>query len=247
MRAATLIAVLTAFPALAAAASLKPATCLRATKYGPAPKTFQDFRDCQAGAREDLVSAATKAGTPLTPDQLDKVDDYQRAEARKFMAKPGLVTSGPPPSADKPAASAAAATPDGDAAPRNKLGGATAADLSRAGDAGSSLEALQKRLQAAAGDGKNGITPAMADDIRTTLTQSQGSLSPDMANLLNAVVKDGGKLTPETMKLIQGAAQSAKGSGLDLNIDPNMEKDLLNHDFEADKPAFDAQNPPPSN
>jgi hypothetical protein len=49
------------------------------------------------------------------------------------------------------------------------------------------------------------------------------------------------------MKLLQGAGKSAKGSGLDLNIDPAMEKDLLQHDFDADKPAFDSQQPPASN
>ncbi|HXS99346.1 MAG TPA: hypothetical protein VN915_01590 [Elusimicrobiota bacterium] len=238
MRAATLIAVLAVLPA--SAATLKPASCLKATKFGPAPKTFEDFRDCQAGAREDLVSAAESKGKPLTANQLDQIDETQRAEARKFMAQPKLVTTGPAPDASAPAASGAS--------PNGKLGGVSSSDLKRVDAAsGASLAALQERLHAAAGDGKDGITPAMADDIRTTLTQMQGSLSPDMQNLLGALQKDGGKLTPDTMKLIQGAAQSAKGSGLNLNIDPSMEKDILNHDFEADKPAFNAQNPPASN
>lgn len=235
MRAATLIAVLAAVPARAA--SLKPASCLRGTKTLPAPKTFEEFRDCQAGAREDLVSAAEAKGKPLTADQLDKVDDFQRAEARKFMARPQVVTQGP---ADNAAPTGASSS--------GKLGGVTDADLKRVDPkAGASIAALQERLHAAAGDGKDGITPAMADDIRATLTQAQGSLSPDMKNLLDAVQRDGGKLTPETMKLIQGAAKSAKGAGLDLNIDPGTEKDILNHDFEADKPAYDAAQPPATN
>ena len=231
MRAATFLVLLAAVPAHAAA--LKPASCLRATKDAPAPKTFEAFRDCQAGTRADLVSAAEAKGKPLTPDQFDQVDDAQRAEARKFLAQPQVVTQGP---AEKPASSS------------GKLGGATDADLKRVDPkSGASIAALQERLHAAAGDGKDGITPAMADDIRATLTQAQGSLSPDMKNLLDAVQRDGGKLTPETMKLIQGAARSAKGSGLDLNIDPGAEKDILNHDFEADKPAFNAAQPPASN
>ena len=112
---------------------------------------------------------------------------------------------------------------------------------------GASIAGLQKRLHAAAGDGKNGITPAMADDIRATLTQAQGSISPDMTVLLDAVQKDGGKLTPDTMKLLQGAGRGAKAEGLDLNIAPSTEKDIINHDFEADKPAFNAAQPPASN
>lgn len=240
MRAATLIAVLAAVPS--AAASLKPASCLRGTKAAPAPKTFEDFRDCQAGARLDLVNAAESKGKALTPDQLDAIDEYQRAEARKFMAQPQIVSKGP----DKPLASDAASSAAG--AAQGKLGGATDADLKKVDPkAGASLAALQERLHAAAGDGKDGITPAMADDIRATLTQAQGSLSPDMKALLDALQKDGGKLTPDTMKLLQGAAKSAKGSGLDLNIDPAAEKEILNHDFEADKPAFNAQQPPASN
>jgi hypothetical protein len=64
-----------------------------------------------------------------------------------------------------------------------------------------------------------------------------------MKDLLDAVVKDGGKLTPETMKKLQGAGRAAKGQGLDLNIDPKTEKDLLDHDFDSDK---NAPPPPPS-
>lgn len=236
MRAATLIAVLAAVPS--AAASLKPASCLRASKAAPAPTTFEAFRDCQAGARQDLVSAAEAKGKPLTADQLDTVDEYQRAEARKFLAQPQIVTKGS--AADSPASAGASAS--------GKLGGVTDGDLKRVDPkSGASIAALQERLHAAAGDGKDGITPAMADDIRATLIQAQGGLSPDMKNLLDAVQRDGGKLTPDTMKLIQGAAKSAKGSGLNLNIDPSTEKEILNHDFEADKPAFNAQNPPASN
>jgi hypothetical protein len=235
MLVATFIAVLAAAPVFAA--SLKPTSCLHAAKDAPAPKTFEDFRDCQAGARSDLIDAAESKGKPLTPAQLDKIDDLQRAEARKFLAQPKLVTTGPE----------SAASTSGDAS-KGKLGGATAGDLKRVDPkSGASISALQERLHAAAGDGKDGITPAMADDIRTTLTQTQGSLSPDMKALLDAVQKDGGKLTPDTMKLIQGAGKAAKGEGLDLNIDPTTEKEIINHDFEADKPAFNASQPPSSN
>jgi hypothetical protein len=237
MALATLVALLPLLSAApASAASLRPASCLVGSHGASAPKTLDELRECQAGAREDLIDAAESKGKPLTAAQLDKIDDLQRAEARKFLARPQIVSTGP------------AAPDEGAAATKGNLGGVTPADAARVDPkSASGIKGLQDRLQAAAGDGKNGITPAMADDIRATLTQSQGSISPDMKALLDGVQKDGGKLTPDTMKLLQGAGRAAKGSGLDLNIDPSMEKELLNHDFEADKPAFNSQQPPASN
>ena len=236
-----LLALLAAAPASAAA--LRPASCLRGSYGGSAPKSLDDLRSCQAAARADLIDAAESKGKPLTDAQLDKIDDAQRAEARKFLASPSIVSTGPAAAPGSSGGESAA----GSAAPKSKLGGLSAADAGRAGAGTASIRGLQARLQAAAGDGKNGITPGMADDIRATLTQTQGSVSPDMQALLTGVQKDGGKLTPDTMKLLQGAGRSAKGAGLDLNIDPGMEKELLNHDFEADKPAFNAEQPPPTN
>jgi hypothetical protein len=94
---------------------------------------------------------------------------------------------------------------------------------------------LGERLHAAAGDGKDGITPAMGRDIIDSLMKKQGFVSPDMKDLIDSTVRDGGKLTPETMKKLQGAGRAAKGAGLDLNINPGTEKDLLEHDFDKDK------------
>jgi hypothetical protein len=62
-----------------------------------------------------------------------------------------------------------------------------------------------------------------------------------MKDLLDSVVRDGGKLKADTMKKLQNAGREAKGQGLDLNIDKNTEKDLLEHDFDSDKNA-----PPPT-
>ena len=58
-----------------------------------------------------------------------------------------------------------------------------------------------------------------------------------MQALLDAVTKDGGKLTPATMKLLQNAGREAKSEGLNLNIDKATEKELLEHDIDSDKPA----------
>ena len=211
MRIAILLAALAAAPASAA---VHPASCLHVSS-GTAPSNFNEFRACQNRTRAAVVAAAASKGAPLTEAQLDTIDDYQRAEARKFLAQPGRVVAGDS---------------------TGKLGGVTAADLGRADPkSAAAIQGLQGRLQAAAGDGKDGITPAMADDIRATLMQAQGGISPDMKDLLDSVQRDGAKLTPDTMKKLQGAGKAAKGDGLDLNIDPNTEKLLLEHDFDKDK------------
>jgi hypothetical protein len=204
------------FAVVPASAAGQPSSCLHNSN-------FNGFRACQNRARADAVAAAARKGEPLTPAQLDELDDEQRAEARKFFARPETVVVGP-----KEAPDSANST--------KRLGGVTASDLGRV-DAKSAagIEGLQGRLQSAAGDGKDGITPAMADDIRAALTSEQGGVSPDMASLLDAVQRDGGKLTPETMTKLQGAAKAAKDDGLDLNIDPNIEKQLLEDDFSKDK------------
>jgi hypothetical protein len=223
-----LLAVLAAAPS--SAAPVRPASCLRGAS-GAAPASLDDLRDCQDRVRADAVNAAESKGKPLTAAQLDKLDDFQRAEARKFLSSSQAVIPDAAPSA-KPAAS------------NGKLGGATGADLAKVDlKSAAAIKGLQGRMQAAAGDGKNGVTPAMADDVRATLTQVQGSVSPDMQELLNSVSKDGGKLTPATMMKLQGAGKDAKASGLDLNIDPGTEKRLLESDFSKD--ATDSNTPPP--
>jgi|GEM_PF-1894976 len=197
------------------------------------PKSFAALRACQDKARQAALRKARRAGRSLTADQLETIDEAQRAEARRFLASDKGVIEGP---AQAPAAANAAAASGAKTA---SLGGETPGNLQRLDPGGAaSVTALQARLQAAAGDGSNGITPDMAADIRATLMQSQGGVSPDMQALLDAVARDGGKLTPETMKLIQGAGGAAKGEGLDLNIDPDMEKQILSHDFEGDKKYF---------
>ena len=228
-----LLLALTASPALA----LKPASCLHVSS-GTAPASLDELRDCQDKARAAAVAAAAVKGTPLTAAQLDQIDDFQRAEARKFLSQPQNVVTGPTESTSKPAAAGGSS---------GKLGGVAPADLARVDPASAAaIAGLQARLQKSAGDGKSGVTSAMADDVRATLLQAQGSISPDMQDLLNAVSHDGGNLTPGTMKKLQGAGKAAKGEGLDLDIDPAVEKQLLEHDFDADKPAFDAQQPPDS-
>ncbi len=186
---------------------------------------LDSVRDCQDKARQKLIDQAQARGKPLSYRRIEEIDDAQRAEAKEFLERSGTVIDG---------------TNKND----RGLGGLSEQDRARAspGDA-DALKGLEQRLHEAAGDGKNGITPSMGRDILDTLTQRQGGVSPDMKALIDSVVKDGGKLTPETMKQLQGAGQQAKGAGLDLGIDKGVEKSLLEHDFDKDK---DAPPPPPA-
>lgn len=178
---------------------------------------LDSVRDCQEKARAGLIAAAEEKGKPLTYTQIERIDDLQRAEVRDFLANSGTII-------------------DGETKNGRGLGGITDADLGRvSAEDGGDLKSLEKRLHGAAGDGKDGITPAMGRDIIDTLTKKQGFVSPDMQALIDAVVKDGGKLTPDTMKKLQGASRAAKAAGLNLNIDPGTEKQLLEHDFDKDK------------
>lgn len=231
---ALILAVLSAAPA----AAQSPASCIHVSS-GAAPTTLDELRSCQDRSRAAAVAAARNGGSPLTGEQLDRLDEAQRAEAREFLAAPGRVVSGGP----TPAAAAPARTAgEGEPAPTANAETATA-PAAGSSDA-ATLADLKARLGADAGDGGAGITPAMAEDARKTLESVQGDLSPDMKKLLDAVSRDGARLTPDTMTLLQGAGRAAKGQGQDLGLDPAVEKALLESDFNADKPAFEAAKPP---
>jgi hypothetical protein len=174
-------------------------------------------RDCQAKVRQKLIDDAAAKGKPLSYQRLEKIDDQQREQVRDFLANSGTII-------------------DGTTKSDRGLGGVTDADRKKVtADESAEIGDLEKRLHAAAGDGKDGITPDMGRDMIDSLTKKQGFVSPDMKDLIDSVVRDGGKLTPETMKKLQGAGAAAKGAGLDLNINKGTEKDLLEHDFDKDK------------
>jgi len=172
-------------------------------------QSLGDLQDCQVETLDEFREKKDEKGALPTQEDFDKLDEKHRSEARKLLARSGEVRDG------------------------LSRRGVVPADAKSAKD----IQDLQNRLHAAAGDGGEGITPAMVDDIKQTLGGAQGSLSPDMRALLDAVSKDGGKLTPETMKLLQNAGKGAKAEGLNLNIGPSMEKALMESDFDADKTA----------
>ncbi|MDP3541622.1 MAG: hypothetical protein Q8T11_04055 [Elusimicrobiota bacterium] len=190
---------------------------------------LESVRDCQEKARQKLIDDAVSKGKPLSYRTIERIDDEQRAQVRDFLANSGTVIEG--------------ATKSDRA-----LGGVTEEDRSRvSSEEGAALGALEERLHAAAGDGKDGITPAMGRDLIDSLTKQQGFVSGEMKDLIDAVVRDGGKLTPETMKRLQKAGRAAKGAGLDLNIDKGTEKNLLEHDFDSDKEAKPEAHADPGN
>ena len=153
---------------------------------------LDDVRACQEKVRRRLIADADKKGKPLSYKVLEEFDDRQRAQVRDFLANTGTVIDG-----------------------TTKSG----RGLENPAENAPEISALKLRLQEAAGDGKGGITPTMGRDIVATLKKAQGSLSSDARDLVEAVIRDGGNLTPETMKKLQKAGGAAKGSGLNLNID----------------------------
>ncbi len=221
------VLLLVALAAPASAANLPDCVHVSTTaahlRYKP---DLDSVRECQDRVKQQLIDAAAAKGKPLNYQKIEKIEDDQREEVRDYLANSGAVIDGTTKSA-------------------RSLGGVTEADRAKvSAEDGAAIGGLEKRLHAAAGDGKDGVTPAMGRDIVDTLTKQQGFVSPDMKDLLDSVVRDGGKLTPETMKKLQGAGRAAKGAGMDLNIDKNTEKDLLEHDFDKDK---DAPPVPPAN
>jgi hypothetical protein len=198
---------------------------------------FSALRDCQNAAREKYARAKDKKGRVPSAAALERFDEHQRSEAKRFFENPnaGAVGGGGSTLIDSPDAPPEEAAAAPARAPKDKLGGLSGADRANAGAAAGDLAGLESRLKAAAGDGSQGITPGMARDIISTLTKQQGGVSGDMQSLLDSVVRDGGKLKPETMMKLQNAAKSAKGAGLQLGIDPKIEKGLLESDFSQDK------------
>lgn len=172
--------------------------------------SLEALQDCQARARKRLEDAAAARGKPMSAAKLERLEDHQRAEVKAFMEQVGVIdfSKSGPPAKD-------------DRAPE-----------------GLDMNDLKARVKAAAGDGSKGITPEVGRMMLEAISKQQGAASSDMQGLLDAVTRDGGKLTPETMQKLQGAAKSAKGQGMDLGLAPGIEKQLLDSDFGgADRPA----------
>jgi len=202
------------FLPLSAAAEAFP-SCVTKTSSGTyrEPASLQALLDCQKKKLGRFASAYEELnGKAPGPEVEERWQERQRGEVRDFLARhPKLATVE---RKGVGAAKAKAADPAGETS------------APQAQDAGT--DALRKSLWEKSDDGRKGVTPEMAKEIVDYLTQQQGSVSPDMAALLEAVQKDGPELTDGTMRKLQDAARKAKDSGLDLETKPEIEQLLLN-------------------
>ena len=205
---------LSALLAAALAADQTPKSmpvCVRPTKTGfDEPKTLHGLLACQEKGRAAL------GGDDAARDALD---DLQRDETRRYLARhPDRADSGAGEKA--PSEKVAAQKVRSRAAVQTNAQRLPEAD--RQG-----LQDLNEALWKMSGDGELGLTPAMAKEIAGYLGKQQGGVSAEMSALLGSLEKDGAKLTDGSVRQLKKAARDAKGEGLELGVEPGMEKWLL--------------------
>ncbi|MDE2291024.1 MAG: hypothetical protein KGL53_02980 [Elusimicrobia bacterium] len=197
----------------AAAGTLLPA-CVRPRRGGiDEPATLSGLLACQARARAAFQRDASAR---------EALGDFQRGEVRGYLARhPDRATtddaapaspSAPAPMPAVEARSRAAVEVNGRRLP--------AADRA-------AYQKLDDDLWKLSGGGKLGLTPAMAREITGYLQKEQGGQSAEMSDLLRSLQKDGSKLSDGSVIRLKKAARDAKGEGLDLGVDPKLEKWLL--------------------
>jgi len=197
--------------ALASPASAKTSlTCIKKSGgHYKEPATLSALVACQ----QDRVAKATadyktQNGQSPPDSVVDGWQDGQRAEARDYVNRHPDRASMDNPSSPGGKDQAGAKEP--------------------ASDPG--VDALSKKVQAESNGGKDGVTPEMSQQMHDYLMQRQGSVSPDMQQLLNDVQKDGPNLSADTVSKLQEAARQAHGQGLDLNTDQQTQDFLLKSD-----------------
>lgn len=199
-----------------------PAPCVQKTAGGVIePATLADLRDCQ----DKNLASYEKAHPSLSDDESDRLDDLQRAEVRDYLSRhPERASMSAPASSPAPAKTSAPASVS---APAPDAGG---------------LDALAAALKQEAGNGSQGLTPQMAQQIADYLNREQGGMSSDMQALLDSLKKDGGTLSDESALRLKQAARAAKAQGLELNLpDPKVEQWLLDPNTD---PKIQLQGPP---
>lgn len=171
------------------------------------PSSLQDLLDCQKDKLDGFATdyETKHKGNPPPAATLDRWQDAQQAEVRAFLSQnPDMA------SLDQTVEAAIEA----EAKPK---------DPAKMTD----WERLEAGTKAKSDGGKKGITPEAAADIIGYLKAKQGGVSPDMADLLDSVQKDGGTLSAATMEKLKAAAKSAKGGGMGLGVNPQIEQALL--------------------
>jgi len=201
----------------AALASFRPCLPAAAKSSIPEPASLQALLDCQKNNLDRLVSDyQTQHGSAPSEATVEGWRERQRREARDFTRRyPERSVMTGQASQDSP-----------DAAPEPKHNGTPKIG-------GKDLDALQQDLWKKSDQGRKGVTPEMAQEIISVIMQEQGSVSPDMAALLQAVQKDGADLTGDTVRLLQDAARKADAEGLDLEVKPDIKEFLLHGELQS--------------
>lgn len=235
----------------------QPQPCVQKSAQGyKEPDSLQTLLDCQFKFRIGWVRRFNeRLGTPPTNASLDKLDDLQRAEVREYLSRhPDRAhtdyDASDEPSSDEPkkwslAAGGKAAPkdcrppssmsaekpsdPNGEfAKQRERTKVAMDSNLDgRDANVKKDLAALDSSLAKKSDEGRAGITQDGALQIVEYLECEQGGVSDDMTDLLNHVVRDGGKLQHDTVLRLKQAARQAQENGLELGVDSDMEKWLL--------------------
>ncbi len=173
------------------------------------PQTLRALLDCQNKKLGNAVASYTKRqGQAPSEDTHGQWADRQRAEVRGYLRRhPDRATLQEKSSAAPQAGAGSGKQPDN-----------------------TDLDALRQSLWAESDEGRKGVTPQMAQDIIRAITAQQGSVSPDMTKLLDAVQKDGAALSDDTVSQLKAAARQANVSGLDLGVKPDIQEFLLKDD-----------------
>lgn len=90
-----------------------------------------------------------------------------------------------------------------------------------------SFRDLRKAMWQDSPNGQFGVTPEMASRIMLFLIKNQGGVSAEMSNLLRSASKDGVNLSHDTMRQLKKAARQGSRHGLDLGVEPKLERWLL--------------------
>lgn len=189
--------------AASAAPAPKPASCLHpAGKKAKPPKTLEALKSCQKRVKRALETAAQKKGKPLSDDQLDAVDDVQRAETREFMAASHEVIGAR--EADVEVPSSASGGGDGggrgDSAsdgPRGGQGGAQNDGAAGKDDGGPDHESTGDRDTSEAGDIQRRFTaagvmpaPGEIEAIKAAMFSTRGHVTPEISRMISNIIAD---------------------------------------------------------
>ncbi len=176
------------------------------------PSTLTGLMNCQRRKLDEAHETFFREHEADVPDPLEEAwSDQQAAEMRSYVAR-------------HPDRAAEGTVDSSPTLVKIKLARGTTKRkaVRRAGG-----RTLKAKLWAESDGGRKGITPEMARELAQRISEQQGSVSPDMQALLDAVSQDGANLTPDTMSKLREAARSADGAGLDLGVSPEIKDALL--------------------